>query len=87
MRFGKFSFRIASEVTDGLVGFLLGHGVSLPEELPAVCGDLGEVEVRLRGFEVRPSLLQLLVDFGRLNLSGSVPRPTQLKSERVTLRR
>ena len=55
-------------VPDFLVSFLLGYGVALHEGLPAGCCGGGESNVCLCRLEVRPCLLQLLIDFGRVNL-------------------
>ncbi len=57
-----------AEITDRLVSFLLGHGTRTHQVEPAVRGDLGNVQVRLRGIQLRLSLLQLLVDFGSFDL-------------------
>src|ERR1700733_973325 len=57
-----------AEITDRLVGFLLGHGARAHQVKPAVRGDLGNVQVGLRGIQLRLSLLQLLVDFGSFDL-------------------
>src|SRR5258708_9591020 len=57
-----------AEIADRLVGFLLGHGTSAYQVLPAAGGDLGNVQVGLRGVQVRSSLQQLLVNFGSFDL-------------------
>src|SRR5882724_7389002 len=55
------------QVALSLVGFLLRDGAGADEKFPAGGSDFGNVVVGLRGFEVRASLLELLVDFGRFN--------------------
>src|SRR5260370_1405892 len=52
-----------AEIADRLVGFLLGHGARAHQILPAARGDFGDVQVGLRGIQVRSSLQQLLVYF------------------------
>ncbi len=64
--FGRGCHRI--EIADRLVGFLLGNGARAHQVLPATGGDLRNVQVGLRGIQVRSGLLQLLVDFGSFNL-------------------
>src|SRR4029077_1117200 len=57
-----------AEIADRLVGFLLGNGAIAYQALPTSRGDLGNVQVGLRGVKIRSSLLQLLVDFGGFDL-------------------
>ncbi len=55
------------EVAGDLVGLLHGDGVLGDERLPADVGGGGELLVGLRALEVGLSLLELLVEFGRLD--------------------
>src|SRR5216683_3209277 len=65
-RFGRGFHR--AEIADGLIGFLLGHGPRTHQVLPTGGSDFGNVQVSLRGIQLRLSLPQLLVDFGSFDL-------------------
>src|SRR5882672_1421606 len=65
-RFGR-GFRRA-EIADGLVGFLLGYGPRTHQILPTGGSDFGNVQVGLRGIQLRLGLPQLLVHFGSFDL-------------------
>src|SRR5258708_29102809 len=56
------------EIAGRLVGFLLRHGARVHQVLPAARGNLGDVQVGLRGIQVSASLQQLLVEFWGFDL-------------------
>ena len=53
---------------DRVVVLLLRHGVGSDELREPIGRDLGELLVRRRRLQVRPRLLELLVDLGRLDV-------------------
>jgi hypothetical protein len=58
----------SAQILDSLISFLLGNGVRFEQALPARCGDLCQLLIRLGVLEARSCLLQLLIDLGSVDL-------------------
>ena len=59
-------------ISAGLVGLLLRDGVLGQQRLPPVAGHAGKVRIGLHALQFGARLVQLLVDFGRLDLGQEI---------------